>query len=143
MASHEERLAEENALRSRGNRLPRKPLDLIPQRSFAEEIKPVNAVDSAAETLAAIKRQSKFIMLPFSGTTLSVLLRPEEDRSYFLIQNTSASGVLYVSFGNGANPASSIQIAAGGYYEPYQVPQNDVYISSSVNGVTGVMAYAN
>jgi hypothetical protein len=54
-------------------------------------------------------------------------------RSYLLIQNKSASNI-FVSFGKSADTFNGVLIEAGGNYEPFIVPVNDVYvIGSAVN----------
>lgn len=57
-------------------------------------------------------------------------------RVYLIIQNKSA-GTMYVSIGGVAGNGKGIEIAAGGYYEPYLAPHSTVsiYGASGLDGV--------
>ena len=64
----------------------------------------------------------------------SIVRRARFDRKYLLIQNISGSSI-YVSFGSQASPTGSIEIVAGGNYEP-SVPPVD-----SINMIGSISAY--
>jgi len=93
--------------------------------------------------LRAARRQSEFFAVPFTqGLVASLLLVRENQRSYFLIQNNHATATMYVGFGYIPTSVTGLKILAGGYYEPIQVPTNEVYIISDTAGANGVALYA-
>lgn len=96
------------------------------------------------DTLALdFNRRIKLFPIPFTvGAGQVVILRPEEQRQYFFIQNTHATQVLYVGFGYAPNAANGMQIGPQGFYEPYWVPQNEIQILGSAAATTGVLLYA-
>lgn len=93
--------------------------------------------------LRAARRQSEFFQVPFTqGATPSLLLVRENQRSYFFIQNTHATATLYIGFGFAPTTVTGVKVLAGGYYEPIQVPTNEIYIVSDAAGCTGIALYA-
>jgi hypothetical protein len=93
--------------------------------------------------LRAMRRQSEFFQVPFTqGLVSSLILLRENQRSYFIIQNTHATANIYVGFGFMPTPVTGLKIIPGGNYEPIQVPTNEVYIVSDTAGATGVAIYA-
>jgi len=81
----------------------------------------------------------KFSVRPFIAGVESVeLVGGKKTRRYLLIQNNSTAD-LYVNFGQDAVPISSIKIAAGGYYEPYRVPVNAIYVQASAANASCVL----
>jgi len=64
------------------------------------------------------------------GTDSQEVLIANRMRNYLLIQNRSA-GAIEVAFGNKADGWNSVEVASGGNYEPWVVPNNSVNISGS------------
>ena len=85
--------------------------------------------------LNALQRRAMFITTPFNYTTTVALLRPQEERGYFFIQNNSLAASLYVGFGQQPTPSTGVVVPAGGYYEPFQVPQNEIWVIGSATDV--------
>ena len=89
-----------------------------------------------------INRQFNFAASPFIAGTAAFLLRPGENRYYFLLQNNSATATLYLGLGYSPTTLTGIQIPPGGNYEPLCVPQNDVWVLGSAANLAGVIVYA-
>jgi hypothetical protein len=92
-------------------------------------------------TIFAIQRKANFTQLIFPYTTATQLILPQAARSYFLIQNLDTLSDLYVGFGfkpDGIN-LLGLKVVAGSAFEPYQVPQNDVFIAGSGSGLCTVL----
>jgi hypothetical protein len=85
-----------------------------------------------------------FLASDFTVTNASAtLVRQAEERSYFLVQNNSAASIL-IGFGYAPTPTTGLVLPSGGVYEPFKVPQNDVFILGTVVGAqNGVVLYAN
>lgn len=92
--------------------------------------------------LAATRRQGSFLTVPFTAGTEIKLIREEETRLYFFIQNTSAAGDLYVGFGSPPIPGSSLILSPGAAFEPYQVPTNTIYTIGTAPGMKGILILA-
>ncbi len=128
------------------------PLDVMAQAAAKNTRPPILTPNEQArdDSLTALRRQSAFIQSAFIATnagtgivgSVTGIIRPAEFRTYFLIQNTAGAGIIYIGFGQSPTPGSALQIAPGGYYEPYQVPQNDIYIFGNVAAVTGILLVA-
>lgn len=91
--------------------------------------------------LKAVQRQGTFLSQPFTVFDTPILLRQKENRTYFMIQNTGLNG-LYIGFDFEPTATNCINLTAGGFAEPYQVPTNDIYILSTVAGTTGILIYS-
>lgn len=79
--------------------------------------------------------------IPFD--TEPVLILPATERTYFMVQNLSAVALLYMGFGT--QPAAGrgfLVEAVNGWYEPFQVPQNDIWIVGNAAG-TCTLIWAN
>ena len=91
----------------------------------------------------AVQRRANFNQIPFIYTTTVIRLRAMEERSYFFIQNTDPAQSLFLAFGTTPSSTTGVVIAAnGGFYEPFQVPQNEIYIVGSGTG-TGILITAS
>lgn len=90
-----------------------------------------------------IERRAHFSALAFSvGSTVATLIRRQEDRLYLLIQNTDAANKIYLGIGYQPSSTTGIVLTAGTVYEPFQVPDNDIFVLGSAAGVTGVLLFA-
>jgi hypothetical protein len=95
------------------------------------------------EMMRAMRRQSNFHHVEFPFTTTAQLILPATTRTYFMVQNISAASLLYVGFGIQPAAGSGVLIeAVNGWFEPFQVPQNDIWIVGNGAGTAQVL-YAN
>lgn len=93
--------------------------------------------------MRAMRRQSNFNQFEATYTTAPQLILPASSRTYFMIQNVAAANLLYVGFGDQSAAGRGILIeAVNGFYEPFQVPQNDVWIAGNGTGLCNIL-YAN
>jgi hypothetical protein len=84
-------------------------------------------------------RRGFFTQLTFPYTTVIQLILPQSGRGYFLIQNLDAAANLYVGFGFQPSNGIGLKIIPGTAYEPYVVPQNDVFIIGDAAGTCVVL----
>lgn len=125
------------------------PFDLDPTRRIYVEGQ--DAVDAgpainqafADAVLRGLERQARFVPINFAAGIASNLLHSQQKRRYLFIQNTSAAGILYLGFGYAPTATTGLIIQPGGFYEPFQVPDNDIFVLGSAASVTGVMLFAN
>jgi hypothetical protein len=96
------------------------------------------------ELLKAIYRKSDFSPINFNATNVAaLLLRSQEERTYVLIQNLSVADI-YVGIGYQPTPTTGVLLPAGAVYEPFQVPQNEIWVlGSQAAAQAGVLLYAN
>jgi hypothetical protein len=94
------------------------------------------------QELRALRRQAEFQNFGVQYTTEPQLILPRSDRVYLIIQNLDAAAILFVGFGSRPTTTFGIRVLALGNYEPFVVPQNDVWLTGSAPG-TAVIAYAN
>lgn len=87
-------------------------------------------------TLRAVRRQSNFQMVTVPFDTTANLILPAAERTYFMVQNISAASLLYVGFGTEpiAGTKGFLVEAVNGWYEPFQVPQNDIWLVGNAAG---------
>ncbi len=85
--------------------------------------------------------QSNWQTVPFTVGTEPVRIQEYLLRKFFLVQNTSALGTLYIGFGFIPNAANSLQIGPGLGYEPFVYPINEIWMVSDQAGTTGFMIY--
>jgi hypothetical protein len=108
------------------------PYDLLATRAQSRGRRgatPASGSDPLLEMLLyAMQRKAMFNTTPFNYTTTAVLLRPQEDRGYFFIQNNSLAQTLVVGIGQQPTLTTGVVIPPGGFYEPFQVPQNEIWI---------------
>lgn len=95
--------------------------------------------------ISATKRHSRFSY--WSQTVLAntpVLALPAVVRDYLIIQNKDALNSLFIGLDFQPSSVLGFTMAAGGFYEPFQVPSNDVWLNASANvAVTIFYAYGN
>lgn len=87
------------------------------------------------------RRQVDFLQYSIPYDTTPFLYLPAGRRSYLLIQNLDAALAVFIGFGIVPNQAASIglKIAAGQAYEPYTIPQNDVWITGTGTGLATII----
>jgi hypothetical protein len=80
--------------------------------------------------IAATEKRYNFrsyqVSVPLASNGHMTLVRPKEVRAYFLLANTSANSV-FLAFDNDST-LNAISLLPGFVYEPYAIPQNDMYM---------------
>ena len=100
-------------------------------------------LDLIAQSLIQhIDRGVSMTVQPFSVGAVATLVRPEEERRYFFIQNTHAANNLFLGIGFAPTAIYCIQIPALGFFEPLWVPKNEIWIAGSAAATTGAIGYA-
>lgn len=94
-----------------------------------------------------IQRKGNFIPITGSVGTTPILARAAEERTYVIIQNTSAANQLFVGVGyqpvnTGAGVTGLILAANGGNFEPGVIPQQDIWLLGSAANTLFVMYVA-
>jgi hypothetical protein len=89
------------------------------------------------------RRQVDFSQVSLDYDTAPFLYLPAGPRTYFLLQNLDAAFNIFVGFGTLPNAALGVglRISAGDAYEPYMIPQNDVFICGTGVG-SATLIYA-
>jgi hypothetical protein len=87
------------------------------------------------------RRQAEFFQIPIVYTTTPVLILPASNRCYFLFQNLDAALDAFLGFSIVPNQATSLglRVSAGDAYEPYMVPQNDVWVTGTGTGAATLL----
>ena len=85
--------------------------------------------------------QSSWQFITFSVGANPIKLQDMTYRKFFLIQNKSAVGTLFVGFGYEPNEGNGLVLPAGIGYEPFAYPINEIYIASDGPTVSGLMIY--
>src|SRR4026207_1378845 len=82
------------------------------------------------QALRASRRQAEFLQFSVPYDQTPFLYLPAGPRIYFLLQNLDAALDVFVGFGIVPDQAlaTGLRISAGQAYEPYMIPQNDVWI---------------
>ena len=81
-----------------------------------------------------------FITFQVDGTT-PIKLQADTYRKFWLIQNKSAAGTLYVGIGWVPNLGNGLVLPAGIGYEPFAYPTNEIWVLSDGPVVSGLMIY--
>lgn len=85
--------------------------------------------------------QSSWQFITFEVGAAPIKLQDLTYRKFFLIQNKSAAGTLFVGFGYQPNEGNGLVLPAGVGYEPYSYPINEIWVSSDGPTVSGLMIY--
>lgn len=95
----------------------------------------------SSASMYALQRKANFTQLSYGYTNVTQLVLPAASRTYLLIQNLDAAANLFIGFGFRPDGVAGIglKIIPGGFYEPFQVPQNDVFIAGSGVGIATVL----
>jgi len=93
----------------------------------------------------AAQRKGNFTPIFGVVGTVAQLIRPTEDRTYLIVQNTSIANQLFVGVGyqpinNGTSVTGLILAANGGNFEPSVIPQQDIWLLGS-GANTGFVLY--
>lgn len=89
------------------------------------------------------RRQVDFSQVSLEYDTEPFLYLPAGPRTYFLLQNLDAAFSIFVGFGTLPDQSvpRGLKIAAGQAFEPYMIPQNDVWICGTGVG-SATLIYA-
>jgi len=95
----------------------------------------------------AIQRKANFQSIVGVVGTAPILARAMEERTYLIVQNTSVANTLFVGVGyqpanTGTGISGLILAANGGNYEPFCVPQEDIWLLGSAANTQFVMYIA-
>jgi hypothetical protein len=106
--------------------------------------RPVPDALQAEPRFRALRRQADFKQLTVDVGVNPVLYLPADTRTYFLVQNLDAAVILFVGFGDRPNQATGrgLRLQPFVAYEPYQVPQNDIYLTATAP-MQALLIYAN
>ncbi|HJW55874.1 MAG TPA: hypothetical protein VJ577_11420 [Burkholderiaceae bacterium] len=115
------------------------PRTLTPLREVARE-----DLSYVADTMRYGDFSHIQINVGANGLSEPILTRPSTKRTFLMIQNTHAGNSLYIGFGSQPSATLGIAIAPGGsLLLDAVVAQNDVYVSGSGAGTTGLLTYCN
>lgn len=87
------------------------------------------------------ERQSLWQQVVFTAGTSAVRVQEFMRRKFFLIQNKSAAGTLYVGFGWEPNALNGLVLPAGVGFEPYSYPINEIWVTGTLAGMNGLIIY--
>lgn len=102
---------------------------------------PASTPGAAPIEVALSERQSNWQAIVFTAGVTGIKVQDFTYRKFFLIQNKSAVGTLYVGFGYEPNALNGIVLPAGVGFEPYSYPINDIWVLGTVAGMNGVLIY--
>ena len=111
----------------------------------AVNLPPVGNAQAATQTPGEFRQlgdnQSVWQAITFVGTIAPQQVQEYLYRKYFLIQNKSGAGTIFVGFGYVPTEKNGLVLPPGVGYEPYTYPVNEIYITSDVNGVEGLILF--
>lgn len=85
--------------------------------------------------------QSSWQFITFIGRATPVKVQDFTYRKFFLIQNKSGAGTLFVGFGYAPNAGNGLVLPAGVGYEPFAYPVNEIFVASDGPDVEGLLIY--
>lgn len=85
--------------------------------------------------------QSSWQFITFSVDANPIKLQDFTYRKFFLIQNKSGAGTLFVGFDYAPNQGNGLVLPAGVGYEPLSYPINEIWVASDGPTVSGLMIY--
>ena len=85
--------------------------------------------------------QSVWAAITFKATATPQKIQDMTYRKFFLIQNNSGIGTLFVGFGWEPNAGNGLTLPAGVGYEPLAYPVNEIWVSTDGPDVDGLMIY--
>jgi hypothetical protein len=98
--------------------------------------------DLSAAFSARLERRAYHQLQAFNVGTAWVKARPEEKRVYFFIVNNNAVNNLFVAYAQLDGTVGSIAIGPGGFYEPWVIPTNEIWLQGSAANTNGVLSIA-
>jgi hypothetical protein len=85
--------------------------------------------------------QSSWQFITFEVDANPIKIQDYTYRKFFLIQNKSGVGTLFVGFGYQPNQGNGLVLPAGVGYEPFAYPVNEIWVASDGPTVSGLMIY--
>lgn len=85
--------------------------------------------------------QSNWQFITFTAGPAPIKIQDSTYRKFFLIQNKSGVGTLFVGFGYQPNAGNSLVLPAGVGYEPFSYPINEIWVTSNGPAVDGILIY--
>jgi hypothetical protein len=85
--------------------------------------------------------QSNWQTIVFMAGLSVVKVQDFTYRKFFLIQNKSAVGTMYVGFGYEPNAGNGLELSPGVGYEPFNYPINDIWVLGTVANMQGFLIY--
>lgn len=89
-----------------------------------------------------LERRAYHQLQAFNVGAAWVKARPEEPRVYFFIINNDAANNLFVAYAELDGTNGSIAIGPGGFYEPWVIPINEIWIRGAAANVNGILSIA-
>lgn len=110
---------------------------LVPGSGYGPGYSQPEGISNYVKTL-----RGTFLQMPFTVGTTAIQLLPEEpQRSYLFLLNYSAANQIFVGFDTLpiAN-ANGVTLAVNlGFYEPWIIPTNPIYVLASAAGTQGLL----
>lgn len=123
-----------------GQNKTRAPLDLLAIRN---NVRNAPSLETPNQKPKSFTTKADFHQIFVNATNVAALLQDGRNREYILIQNQSL-GDMYLGFGVQPNIGNGVKISAGGYYELFNcVPQNDIWIISSIASAGGIFVWGD
>lgn len=85
--------------------------------------------------------QSTWQYITFNVDAAPIKIQDLTYRKFFLIQNKSGAGTLYVGFGWQPTLGNGLVLPAGVGYEPFTYPINEIWVASDGPTVSGLMLF--
>jgi hypothetical protein len=85
--------------------------------------------------------QSNWQFITFSVGSAPIKIQDFTYRKFFLIQNKSGAGTIFVGFGYSPNAGNGLVLPPGVGYEPYTYPVNEIYVASDGPLVDGLLIF--
>ena len=85
--------------------------------------------------------QSSWQFITFEVDATPIKLQDMTFRKFWLIQNKSGAGTLFVGVGWVPNAGNGLVLPAGVGYEPFAYPINEIWVASDGPVVSGLMIY--
>ena len=92
---------------------------------------------------AGLGAPSLFQVITFTADIQPKKIQDFTLRKYFLLQNKSNAGTIYIGFGYQPNANNGIVIPPGVAYEPLSFPVNEIWVSSDVDGTLGLLIFGS
>jgi hypothetical protein len=100
-----------------------------------------SAPDQSGVLQPTAANQSNWQTIVFNAGITVTKVQDFTYRKFFLIQNKSAAGTLYVGFGYEPTALNGLVLPAGVGYEPFSYPINDIWVLGTVANMSGILIY--
>lgn len=123
-----------------GENIKRVPLDIL---AIRHNTRHMPSLESPNQKTKSFTTKADFHQLFINITNTVSLLQDARNREYLLIQNQSL-GDMYLGFGVQPNIGNGVKITSNGFYELFNcVPQNDIFIISSIAIAGGILVWGD